>query len=91
MPPNAAPLKDKKSLQTFLEQDLQAGKGMKLELQKVDGSHHGDLGFATGTWKLMDASGAVLDEGSWIEVRKKVGGEWKIYRDIWNSSRPMAK
>jgi ketosteroid isomerase-like protein len=35
------------------------------------------------------ADGKHLDHGPYTTLYRKVGGGWKIYRDIWNSS--MAK
>ncbi len=61
----------------------------KLEIESVESSKSGNLGFARGTWRMKDASGKILDEGKWIEVRKMVDGQWQIHRDIWNSDRPL--
>ena len=89
MPPNAGASTGRKAIQAFVEEDIAANKGNKLEIESVESSKSGDLGFATGNWRIKDPKGTVLDEGKWVEVRKMVGGQWQIYRDIWNSSRPL--
>ena len=40
-----------------------------------------------GTYVLKGEGGAVADEGKYIVVWKKDGKAWKLYRDIFNSSR----
>jgi uncharacterized protein (TIGR02246 family) len=90
MPPNAEMAKGKQAIQAYLEKHITDAKGMTLELETVDGSKTGDMGYARGTWRMKDASGKVVDEGKWIEVRKNVDGKWRIHRDIWNSDRPLA-
>jgi ketosteroid isomerase-like protein len=88
LPPHAEAATGRKAIQAFVEKDIAASKGSVLEIESVEYSKAGDLGFARGSWRMKDASGTVLDEGNWIEVRKKVGGKWLIHNDIWNSSRP---
>jgi len=40
------------------------------------------------TAALLLEGGQVADEIKYIVVWKHEGGEWKLHRDIWNSSRP---
>jgi len=89
MPPNAGPSTGRKAIQVFIESDLAANKGNTIEIESVDNSKSGDLGFANGTWRMKDPKGTVLDEGKWLEVRMMVDGRWRIYRDIWNSNLPL--
>jgi ketosteroid isomerase-like protein len=39
--------------------------------------------------KLKD--GKVADRGKYVVIWKRVGGEWKLHRDIWTTSLPAAK
>lgn len=89
LPPNAGVQQGRKAIQAFIEKDIAANKGNKLEIESVESSKSGDLGFGRGTWRMKDPSGKVLDEGNWVEVRKMVDGQWHIHRDIWNSDRPL--
>jgi len=45
----------------------------------------GGVGYHTGTYWLKDANGTTIDRGKYMEGWQKVGGEWKIVHDIWNS------
>jgi ketosteroid isomerase-like protein len=40
---------------------------------------------------MKDASGKQIDRGKYITVWKKQQGQWKLHRDIWNTSMPAAK
>ena len=43
----------------------------------------------TGTFEMGDGSKAI-DKGKYIVVWKPENGEWKLWRDIWNSDNPPA-
>ncbi|TMI88189.1 MAG: DUF4440 domain-containing protein [Bacteroidetes bacterium] len=42
----------------------------------------------TGAYEIKDANKKLADRGKYVVVWKKQNGEWKLYRDIGNSS-PM--
>jgi len=89
LPPNAGASTGRKAIQDFLTKDLAANKGNTIEIESVESSKSGDLGFARGTWRMKDPQGKILDEGKWVEVRKMVDGQWRISHDIWNSDLPL--
>ena len=91
MPPNTKAVHGHEAITAFVEKDMSANKGNKLQIESVEYSKNGDLGFARGTFKFMNAAGNVVDQGKWIEVRKKVGGKWYIHSDIWNSDQEPAQ
>jgi ketosteroid isomerase-like protein len=35
--------------------------------------------------------GKVVDRGKYIVIWKREQGQWKLHRDIWNTSMPPAK
>ena len=58
---------------------------------KVTGSGvTGDSGWVSGSYTVVDASGATIDSGSYLSVHRRNDGEWPYIRDIWNSDRPAA-
>ncbi len=61
-------------------------KSLKLETIEVDG--HGDKIVEVGKYTLLDAENQTLDHGKYIVVWKNEGGQWKVHRDIINSSLP---
>jgi ketosteroid isomerase-like protein len=43
-----------------------------------------------GTLFMGDGKGNTIDKGKYVEVWRKVDGDWKLYTDIWNTSLPPA-
>jgi ketosteroid isomerase-like protein len=86
MPPNAAAVKGRDAVlaQPGLAQD-DVGRGDRAGTVIVEGG----LGVAYGTYKIKSADGAVVDNGKWVSVAKKVNGSWTTVSDIWNSDRPL--
>jgi len=59
--------------------------GLTGELDTITAKAAGGVGYHTGTYWLKDANGTIVDRGKYMEGWQKVGGEWKIVHDIWNS------
>lgn len=64
--------------------------GLTGELETVEATVVGDLGFNLGTYTLQAADGSLVDRGKFIEIWRQVNGEWKITDDIWNSDLAAA-
>jgi len=88
MPPEKKAAQGPEAITAMIKQDLAENKGNTLRLATVEYGKNGSLGFARGTFKMLDAKGDTVAEGKWIEVRKKVGGKWLIHNDIWNVDAP---
>ena len=58
---------------------------VKIQLAVTSAETHGDMGWATGTYHLMNAEEIVVQKGKWMNVSKKVKGKWLIQADIWNT------
>jgi ketosteroid isomerase-like protein len=61
---------------------------VKLETVEVEG--HGNTANEVGKYSLQGAGGQVLDTGKYVVIWQQEAGQWKIHRDIWNSSRPAS-
>jgi ketosteroid isomerase-like protein len=59
--------------------------GLTGELDTITATAAGGVGYHTGTYWLKDANGTIVDRGKYMEGWQKIGGEWKIVHDIWNS------
>lgn len=70
--------------------DFQAMKdaGLSGTLETIEAMAAGDLGYRVGAYTLTTPDGALADKGKYIETWRKVGGEWKIVNDIYNSDLP---
>jgi ketosteroid isomerase-like protein len=84
-PPNSDVVTGTAAIQKLWQGVLDAGiKAAKLTT--VDVTAAGDLAAETGTYEMSSADGTVADRGKYVVVWKRVGGRWKILRDIWNTS-----
>ncbi|MEZ5319871.1 MAG: nuclear transport factor 2 family protein [Vicinamibacterales bacterium] len=45
----------------------------------------GDMGWISGTYTVVDASGQTVDTGKYLSVHHRTNGTWLYIRDIWNS------
>lgn len=58
-------------------------------LNTTDVTGNADQVVETGTFEMGDGSKAI-DKGKYIVVWKTENGEWKLWRDIWNSDNAPA-
>ena len=77
----------KAAIQTFWQGAMDMGiKTAKLEAVETEG--HGDTAIEIGKYSLRGETGNVLDNGKYVVIWKQEGDQWKLHRDIWNSSLP---
>jgi uncharacterized protein (TIGR02246 family) len=63
----------------------------KAKLVTIEAEGHGDTAHEVGTYTLMGEGDTVLDSGKYVVVWKRQDGQWKLHRDIWNTSQPASK
>ena len=88
LPPGAPAPHGRAAIHAFFVSDIAASKkaGVTLHLgPNPDGGANGNMGWASGTYSVTDASGKVVDTGKYLSVSKKVNGKWLYVRDTWNS------
>ena len=89
LPPNGEVIKGKQGIQTFWQSVMKMGiKGVTLETVEVES--HGTTAIEVGKYALLVEKGQVIDTGKYVVIWKQETGQWKLHRDIWNSSRPAA-
>jgi ketosteroid isomerase-like protein len=93
MPPGALAVTGRAGIGMYLGEDAAKTKAAGLSLKNgtvtgVDVS--GDTGWISGTYMVVDASGATVDGGSYLSVHHLTNGAWLYVRDIWNSDRAPA-
>lgn len=87
MPTGSEPIQGLAGISDFWEVVLQMGiKEIKLETREVDAQ--GATAIEIGQYTLRGASGETMDRGKYVVIWKLVKGEWKLHRDIWNTSIP---
>ena len=87
LPSNSDFIKGTEGIQTFWKAVMDMGiKTAELETVELEG--HGDTAIDIGRYTLGGDGGQVLDKGKYVVIWKQEGGQWKLHRDIWNTSMP---
>ena len=58
---------------------------IKREAKTIDVWGNGDLLVEEGTASLFDQKGVQLDHAKYLVMWKMEDGEWKLFRDMWNT------
>jgi len=89
MPPNQDLIHGRGGIEGFWRGIVTAGvKALRLESQKV--AQYGEVIAEIGRFTVVIEGNEVIDEGKYLVLWKQENGEWKLFRDIWNTSRPVA-
>jgi uncharacterized protein (TIGR02246 family) len=90
LPPNSDVVKGRAAIQAMFKGFFDSGvTGLDLSTAEVEAQ--GPLAYEVGTYVLKVKDGTVGDRGKYVVVWKKVGGQWLLHRDIWNTSQPPPK
>jgi uncharacterized protein (TIGR02246 family) len=89
LPTGSDPISGPAAIRDFWESVLAMGvKDVQLETKEVDAQ--GATAIEMGQYTLFVDGGQLADRGKYIVVWKLVNGEWKLHRDIWNTSLAKA-
>ena len=89
-PPNGEIVKGREAIAKFWKGVMEAGV-KEAKVTTVEAESHGGTAHEVGTYVLTGEGGKTLDTGKYIVIWKRDGGQWKIHRDIWNTSMPAPK
>jgi uncharacterized protein (TIGR02246 family) len=86
LPPGAGVQKGPNAIQNFWQMVMDMGiKTARLETKEVE--EGGDTAIEMGEYELGGADGQALDQGKYIVIWKEQMGNWKLHKDIWNTSK----
>jgi len=89
LPPNSDFVKGRQAIQATFQAFMDMGvKAVKLETLEVEG--YGDTASEVGTYTLEGGDGQILDQGKFLVIWKLEAGQWKLHRDMINSSMPAS-
>ena len=60
----------------------------KAEIEIVEVEAYGDTAVEVSRYTMLGDAGQMLDKGKYIVVWKQEDDQWKLHRDIFNSSMP---
>ena len=85
LPPGGDIISGREAIQIFWQGVKEMGiKTVRLDTVEAEG--FGDTAVEIGKYILSGDTGNIIDRGKYLVVWKQVGGQWKLHRDIWNSS-----
>ena len=87
LPPNSEPVMKDQVASMWGETMRMGVKAIKLATMDVTGNEQ--LLVETGKYEVYGDNNKLLDKGKYIVTWKQENGEWKMYRDIWNTSMPL--
>ena len=91
MPPGAPLARGQAAIKAHLAKEIAGAKagGVAFVLgTENEVGVSGDLAWHSGTYLVKNKAGATVDAGKYLETWRKVGGKWRLIRDIWNSDGP---
>jgi ketosteroid isomerase-like protein len=87
LPPGSDLVKGKSEIENFWQGTMSMGvKCVKLDTEELEQHHHTVI--ERGTYALIGVDKELIDKGKYLVIWKKEFDEWKIQKDIWNSSIP---
>jgi uncharacterized protein (TIGR02246 family) len=90
LPPNGDVVAGTEAIQAFWQAVMDMGiKAARLEI--VEAEDHGDTAIEVSRFALLGEGDQALDQGKYIVIWKRDGGQWKLHRDIFSSSLPPAR
>ena len=88
-PPNSEVVK-KEGIESLWGGLLRMGvKDFKLTTDDVTGN--ADMLAETGRYEVLGVGNKSLDKGKYVVTWRNYNGNWKIFRDIWNTNMTAAK
>jgi len=78
----------KAAIQAFWQAGMDMGITKTLRLEIIETEGHGYTAIEIGKYTDSGEAGNVIDRGKYVVIWKQEGGQWKLHRDIWNSSLP---
>lgn len=88
-PANTDIVKGKEAIKNLFQGLISSGvKGITLTTVEVD--RFGDTANEVGKYILKDGNGKEVDNGKYVVIWKRVRGQWKLHRDIFNTSMPAS-
>ena len=86
MPPNHPPVQGRGAIQAYFAAEFKQGLG-DLRLKPTHSELTGSYAFEAGTIDVQVGPSA-RDRGKYVVVYQRVGSEWKLKYDIFNSDAP---
>jgi uncharacterized protein (TIGR02246 family) len=85
LPPQSEPIAGREAIAGFWKAVM--GMGVTgVTLQTVEFSDFRESAHEVGRYALTAANGQTVDHGKYVVLWQLENGDWKLHRDIWNTS-----
>jgi len=88
LPANMQPIRGRAAIESVFK--FTGGQGHTLEFVTRELDLLGTTAIEIGDYVRRGRDGSIADRGKYIVVWKRVADEWKIHRDMFNTSQPRA-
>lgn len=88
MPANQKIIEGTKAIRHMWQESFDYGMG-HLTIATAEAMALGNCAHEYGTYQYFTPDNQMVDKGKYLVVWQKDGEQWKISKDIWNSSMPM--
>ena len=87
LPPNSEFVSGKEAIKALFQGFMDMGiKAINLDTIETEG--YGNTGLEVGKYTLEVDGNQVIDKGKYMVIWKQEAGQWKLHRDIINTSMP---
>lgn len=84
--PGVEPVEGREAVKAALE--AMRGAGNRLDLRTLEAESCGEnTAWEVGSYTVRSPDGALADHGKYLVVWRREGGDWRLHRDIINTSR----
>jgi ketosteroid isomerase-like protein len=85
--PNLPAVIGREAIQKFFYND---GNNQEAKIELPEGNFYGteNLVVEEGSYNFPDGKGGSVDKGKFIAIWKQEDGQWKMFREIWNTDNP---
>lgn len=84
-PPNSNIVEGQKAIMEFWNGAIQMGVETA-KLETIIAKSYGNFALEEGFYKLFGPENVLIDQGKYMVAWNKIDGQWRINRDIWNTS-----
>ena len=85
LPPGGESVEGRAAIEAFWQSAIEE-LGVQVALKTSELKSHMDAATEVGSYVFTGEGGSHVDHGKYVVLWKKVDGDWKLHRDIWNSS-----
>lgn len=89
LPPNSDEVTGREAIMEFWQGAMDMGIN-KAELVTIEARGYGNTAIEEGRYTLYGEGDVEIDQGKYVVIWQKMEGQWKLQKDIWNTSNPTA-